>query len=765
MQNAFLVCFKRVAFLFLCMTYLSSGKSYAQIDLSADYFKISINNKGFITSMKNSTKVPNQEFSPKNKPSPLLCLYNSSKKIYYEPQKAAYASRNNILTLNYANGSVAQVKIETKSKYFKLTLQSLTNHHEIDDIQWGPYHTSISNLFGEIIGVARDTSEAVNYAIGVLSLSDSTTGGKSNNIGDCAPFQYVIHSPDKLRFPLPPDLQEGRIFPIGGDGISDVAFYAHPEEYYRILYGNSAEVDEQGRISITYHASDRRKKKTIFFSLIPHLPTNKPNHLEVEPISNVDFIGSTIALWGSPDSIALMTVIRNIVQSEGLPNLEVNGKWIKDPAAYIPDISSSGNNYDSIISYAKQLGLKAIQFEDLPMFGVNRADNGYIDGTSFQNKPLAFTSGNKSHKEFTDISNPLGIWAGRHTIATSLRNGTKDVSPIPSNDLCYQVKRVLAKGISTTATNIEVTNPDYLDEIGSWEGHTESLNIIKIGKELIYYKGISQKPPYTLQNVVRGYWGTTPANHKTGDTIYKLQVTIGFGYDGLIPNMKLQDSIATYYADMSNINGIYYHDWDGQEFLFNQGHGYYAVKRFHRKLFEKAASYNLPDLRIMGATLSEGSWHYQSVWNVGGGKNMYDLASRKWGSTTSEGKDLRDVAYSNYFPATFGINFSIGAASKVSDYEHIEAISVGVGATYMIDLSKSAVESCPNKYEIFRAIKRWENARAANAFPRYVKKLLADPAKDWQLEQVDENNWKLYTMVNGLRGVVINLTRDIAGGY
>src|ERR1700712_2082185 len=254
---------KKVTLIFLLLTYLIPKKSCAQIDLATDYFRIHINANGFITSMKNITKIPNQEFSPKDKPSPLLCIYNSRKKIYYAPQKASYSRGNNILTLNYANGSVAQVKIETKTKYFKLTLLSLTNRNEIDDIQWGSYYTNINNLFGEVIGVARDTSDAVNYAIGVLSLSDSTTGGKSSNIADCAPFQYVIHSPDKLRFPLPANLHEGQIFPIGGDGISDVAFYSHPEAYYRILYGNSAEVDDQGKISIAYHASDRTKQKTI----------------------------------------------------------------------------------------------------------------------------------------------------------------------------------------------------------------------------------------------------------------------------------------------------------------------------------------------------------------------------------------------------------------------------------------------------------------------------------------------------------------------
>ena len=43
-------------------------------------------------------------------------------------------------------------------------------------------------------------------------------------------------------------------------------------------------------------------------------------------------------------------------------------------------------------------------------------------------------------------------------------------------------------------------------------------------------------------------------------------------------------------------------------------------------------------------------------------------------------------------------------------------------------------------------MRTWENARAANAFSRTVKKQLADPAKSWHLEQIDNNNWKLYTV-------------------
>ena len=764
--------FRRTAFSLIKVVLLVFGilcaitfKALGQVALSTAYFSITIDQKGYIISMRNVANNTAREFALKDKPSPLLCLYNTAEKKYYEPRKAVFSPNKAMLSLSYANGAVAKIKIEEKSPYFKMTLQSLSNRSGIDGIQWGPYHTNITNLPGEIIGVARDTSEAVNFAIGMLALDDNTLGGTSATIGDAAPFQYIIHSPDPARFPLPAHLHEGQVFTLGGDGISDVAFYAHKEPYYRIMYGNAAMVDGKGRISVSYHSRDRTKKREIYFSLIPNMPANTPNHLQVQPLSGVDFIGSSVALWGSPDSMALMGVIKNIVLSEGLPYPTINGKWVKDPAAYVPDAITSGNLYDSIISYTKRLGFKAISLYDQGFLKPDRGNKGLIDGEKFDRKTIQLSSGNKSHKEFAEEAAKHGIIIGRTTITNSLAPGTMDASPVPSDSLCYQQKRVLMQSIGASDTIIVVDNPKYLDEISSWEGHAVNLNMIKIGKELIYYLGVSDKKPYRLLNVKRGYWNTRSAAHTVGDTIFKLQVTLNYGYDGLIPNMQLQDKIAEYYAEVCKVNGLAYYDFDGQEFLFNNGHGYYSAKRFFREMFEKAAALGVPYIRFTGATLSEGSWHYQSVWNVGGGKNLYDVETREWGSTTSQGKDLRDVTYSNYFPVGMGGNFPIKANSTVEQYEHIQSISVGVGTTYSLYLNQKDVESCPQKEAIFKTIRTWEDARAANAFPRNIKKQLADPTKNWHLEAVDNNNWKLYPMLGGVRSAAISLTRDVAGGY
>lgn len=719
-------------------------------NFKTEYLQISINDKGYITSMKNIADGSKREFAVAEKPSAVMTLYNSKTKTYYYPTKATFDKHHHTLSVAYTNGAVAKIYMEPKDKYIKMTLKDLSPRNGADDVQWGSYQTNITNLFGDIIGVARDTSEAVNYAIGVLALDDNTTGGSSDVEGDAGPQQYVVHSPDRERIPLPENLHEGQVLNLGGNGISDVAFFAYKEPYFRFVMSNAAMVDDKGRVYIQYHSRNRTQPREIYYSLMPNKENNEPNHIDVEPLPGVDFIGSSIALWGSPDDKALMDVMQNVVLSEGLPHPTVDGKWVKDPTAFVPDVICYGNLYDSIPSYVERLGFKAISAYDLGFIRPDRNVGGYIDGKDFSKKPFRCTSGNLSHKEFAAKVAEKGKLMGRANISTSLAPGTKDASPVPSDSLCYQQKRVLMNTLSPTDTIITVDDPKHLEEIACWEGHCKNLNMIKIGKELIHYLGVSDKAPYRLLNVKRGYWGTTPAAHEAGDTIYKLQVTVEYGYDGIVPNMALQDEIAKVYAEIAAVNGIRYYDFDGFEFLWHSGHGYYSTKRFLRKMMERAKELGVDYIRFTGAGFNEGSWHYQSINNAGGGKNLYDTETREWGSTTSQGKDVRDQDFANFFPISFGSNFAIVDTSKVETYEHVEAMSVGWGVTYALRISQKDVESCPQKDAIFKAIRTWEDARWADAFPKHIKKMLTDPNRDWHLEAGSEKGtWTLYQMENG----------------
>ena len=181
-------------------------------------------------------------------------------------------------------------------------------------------------------------------------------------------------------------------------------------------------IKEEYQLPIT-HGTEHLKEKYII-RLIPNMAANTPNHLEVQPLPGVDYIGSSIALWGSPDSTALMDVIQNIVLSEGLPYPTINGKWVKDPAAFVPDAITSGGLYDSIISYTSRLGFKAISLYDQGFIRPDRGNEGYIDGKNFEKKPIKLTSGNKSHKDFAEMAAKYGITIGRTPITncTGSRN-------------------------------------------------------------------------------------------------------------------------------------------------------------------------------------------------------------------------------------------------------------------------------------------------------------------------------------------------------
>ena len=256
---------------------------------------------------------------------------------------------------------------------------------------------------------------------------------------------YVVHTPDSRRFPLPPELHEGQLFTLGGDGISDVAFYSHKEPYYRVVYGATAGVDPgTGRINIRYQSRDRRRGDLIYSPEgVPIQRNNEPNHLQRQDVAGVDYIGSAIALWGSPDSTALMDVIQDIVRAEGLPYPTFQGRWIKDPTAYMPDLLTYGREYDSIPSYARQMGLKVISAYDQGFIYPNRADSGYIDGRGSQIKrPFKMGQRQLSH------SVACRDWPGR-TSASGARWSPPRWRPAPPT---AAPRPLTASAFSTAAT-------------------------------------------------------------------------------------------------------------------------------------------------------------------------------------------------------------------------------------------------------------------------------------------------------------------------
>jgi hypothetical protein len=689
------------------------------LSLRTSYARITLDGHGLITSI--TSRQSGKEYLATGKPSPILSLYENGK--YLLSSSARYHPAQQTFTLAYPNGASATVKVVEKAKYFRFQLLALDRRGTINNIVWGPIHTTVSKTIGDIIGVVRDD----DWAIGMLALDDRTTQGPPT-ASDSGQAYYYIHSPDPVKYPVPARYQEGERFPIGGDGTSDVAFYSHPEEYFHMASGGGALLEPGSGSVLTYHARDRRKSYTTFYppAVDLALPLKQPRHQAVDPV-DVDFIGSSVALYACPDDLGL-SVIENIVLAEGLPHPTIDGKWVKDPAAYQPDICWTGP-HDHLIAYADALGLKGVQDDGMGEFYLDPSD--HWDG-----KLVRFADGRRmTIRQFTDETRQHGIRYGLHTLCMFIQTKSSDVHPVPNEHLQTVLRTKLAGAISPTDTAVTVTDPSFLAEKGTWDDN--NMNVLRMGTELLTYDGITTSAPWTLQNVKRGQFGTKASAHAVGDELVKLQIN---GYHGFIPDMELLGTYADYYAQRLNDLGMEYVDFDGFESCTYQNQGDYAFKVFLRRLF--ATYHQLSGrtyLRIMGSGVTEGSWHYMSVCNVGGDNNMFDPVGNHWGI---EGKDIRYQWGSSYFPITFGIQ-SYRGDWTMYDAENLQAKSIGWNATYMLGLNQNTVEKSGEKQAIFKAFRAWENGRAANVFTKATKQKLADLSLKFHLEQADEKSFLL----------------------
>ncbi len=709
----------RIAWTLLASALMATAVSAPIATLQTREARIKISDKGFVTSMVSIRS--GQEYSPANHPSPLLSLHIGT--VLISPVSAAYDAKNHEIRLRYGQGSVALVKAISKGPYFRFQLVSLTHRESVDDVVWGPIHTTISKIIGDLIGVVRND----DWAIGMLGLDDNTIAGPPVD-GECYGMSYFIHSPDPKKYPLPSQYKEGQRFNIGGDGVSDTAFYSHPEEYFQQTFGNAATLEPTFGSTLTYHSRDRRKSYTVFFSLLPGFKGSRPRHQVTDPV-DADFIGSAVALYACPDKEGLST-IEAIQLAEGLPHPMVGGKWIRDPTSFKPGMIWYGR-HDKLIEYADALGLKAVQDEEQGEHYANFDDHWLKESVRF--------SGGKSstYRQFTHETNAQGIQYGLHTLCLFLQPGRcSDVTPNASAHLQTVLRTKLAGDLSPTDTEIVVTDPSFLAEDGTWPMR-DGANTLRIGTELIHYDGISDAAPYTLRGIKRGFDGTTAQAHKANDEVAKLQMDC---YNGFCPDMSQMLAYADYYAQVMSENGMRYIDFDGLESTLYQNQGYYGVRRFYRRFFDtygKLTGGLVP--RVMGSCVFAGGWEYMSVCDVGGGNNMFDPVLNRWGI---EGKDIRNGFGNSYFPVTLG-GQDYHSDWTLYDAENLQAKAIGWDATFMLGLSEDAVEKSGEKAAIFRAFRLWEDARESGVFSSTMKARLRDLGYKYHLERTGNHSYRL----------------------
>lgn len=691
--------------------------------------RIKIDANGYVASIVD--RVTGKEYSPAGRPSPLLSLHegNTPNSTLVLPKSAAFDGVKRQISLSYPNGAVAVVQANLKESYLRFQLVSLEPRGTVDNVVWGPLNTTVSGRIGDIIGVVRDE----NFAIGLYGLDDNTIPGRIEE-GDCYGMGYFIHSPDPKACPIPEKYQEGQWFNIGGDGVSDTAFYSHPEDYFNQVFGSGAKVEPEFGSSISYYSRDRRQSYVHFYSLLPGFKIHERKHMVSDPLPGVDFLGSAIALYACPDTEGVK-VLEQIFKGENLVYVtDRDGKWIRDPAAARPTLYWNGP-VDKAIEYAKAMGFKDIS-RDTGEFYSSRP-SGWTGHLSYQGKSITY-------KEFSEMCHKEGLThGGLHTLCMFLQGGiSRDVTPVPNENLLTVCRTKLAKDLSPTDTEIVVADPSFLAESGTWPKNGDGQNYIRVGGEMMMYKGISAAAPWTLTGVKRGH-ASTAAGHKAGDELVKLQQNC---YNGFVPDMKLMLDYADDYVDLMVRNGMDTINFDGYETMAYTNHGYYAFNVFNRRLFEgyHAKTGHWP--RVTGSNIFGGAWAYFNVCDLGGGRNMY---LPEQGRRNIEAKDIGNAFTACWFPGTFGIQ---GLPGTLVDAENMMAKAIGWDSTFALSVDQAGIDRIPERDAIFAAFNAWQQARELQLFTRAQKARLRDPALKFHLERTGAGRFLLRTVQEIRRG-------------
>ncbi len=662
------------------------------LQLETAYLKIGINDKGLITQLLD--KKTAVDYLPAGELSPLLSLYKDS--AYIRPASMSFSASRRKLTLKYPNGAVAIIGIGNKGDYLRFELLSLEPRKGVQAIVWGPYPTSIGEEIGETICVVHDA----HFALGMQALDINTIEGLPEGNDNADGGSFI----DPLPGQKLPDSLKGQ---VGRRVEVNVNITGDMPEYVR-MYRGTAAVKKPFGSELRLFSRDRRIARVAESG---DVSAKGANRQYVAPI-DVDFAGSAIAFFGCPEP-KVLDIIGRIEENEKLPHPLLNGEWVK--RSNIPGqayLMFEGKDMQKGIDYANRCGFKLIHAGDL-----------FQSWGHFGLKTGRYPEGAPDIRKLTDQARQSGIALGVHTL--TMFTGTNDayVSPIPSDSLAKTGTTHLSKDIGENDDLIYIDEPDYFRS-------RSGTHTVKLGKELINYRTVSEDAPWRLLDCRRGQFATSRAAHATGSPVDKL---INNDYQGFYPDIHLQEAYSKRLAEVCNETGLGLMDFDGYGGGSPDGEGTYGAAKFIDQWYKHLNKYVL--------TCGAGTFHY--YWHI--------YSFMNWGEPWYNALRQSQVNYRienqryftrNYMPHMLGW-FSLGADYRPEEIEWIQARSAAFNAGYLLRVDEGIGKNGFME-DIFTAVKEWQKARNAGAFSAAQIERFKDPKSEFHLRSTGENQWELY---------------------
>ncbi len=599
--------------------------------------------------------------------------------VYENP--VAMEKKEDKLLLKYPSNVTATLKISEKEKYLTFELIKTEGDSEVGLIVWGPYPTTINKNIGETVGVVRGD----DFAIGLQSLNIKTIGGYPWKENDCMPQIDIFEQNDF------DDLSEKN------------------KRY--VLYRVEAAKPEDFGSTLQAYCRNRNKERII----------ENLNHTEfVAPAYDDGGVtGSKIAIFGCPVDETLKT-IGNIEINEELPHPMIDGQWAKTArgasAAYL--IMGFGEkDIEKALKITKKAGLRYLyhpgMFETWGHFKLNKQ----------------FPNGRAGLKSCVDKAKKEGIFLGTHVLSNFITTNDKYVTPVPDKRLAKVGSSIIVNNITDSQTEIEIESPVFFNQFKN-----NNLRTVMIDDELIRYGSVTEKRPWKLLDCERGAFGTKAGSHKAGSQISKL---LDHGYKVFLTDAGLTKEVSLNIAKLYNETGLRQISFDGLEGNRSTGLGNYGETLMPYTWYNALTDDEKSHLIIDASRTTHFFWHIFTRMNWG----------EPWYAGFRESQTDYRMKNQKYFkrnmmPGMLGW-FNMTPETSLEDMEWMLSRSAAYDAGYAFCTGYKTLEANGQSDRILELIKQWEKARMSGAFPEALKKEMEDLSREYHLEPVSENKWKL----------------------
>ena len=441
------------------------------------------------------------------------------------------------------------------------------------------------------------------------------------------------------------------------------------------------------------------------------------DNVPVPGLPDYTLTGTAIALFGSSTAVAL-DHIGHVNQAEGLPYPVIDGEWIRTSGVtgrpYLIT-SFSEETADELIALAERLGFYSVYHE-----------GPFANWGQFELREDQFPNGIEGMRRIVEKAAEKNIRIGVHTLTNFITTNDPFVTTEANSGLMAAGYATILEDIDAHATEIVVNRYDYFAQVST-------LNSVRIGNEIIRYEDVTREEPYTLLNVVRGAYETTPTAHSRGDQAAKL---MDFPYRTLFPDWDMQNEMIQNLIDFFDQTGVSHMDFDGHEGTYYTGRGDFALNHFADEFLNRTGHFVVNGSSVI-------NHHY---WN----HNSYINWGEPWYASFRESQSdhrfrLQPFFERNYMPNMLGW-FLVTPDTRLEDIEWMMAAAAGYNAGYALVVRYNALTQNPLMDDIVDTIVQWEHVRSQGLFSAEQRQDMRNIDNEFRLLQNGPEQWALQRM-------------------